>query len=358
MAKFTNDKLKFFENNSLPKIVSLFCGAGGLDLGFKQERYQISLAIDFNVAAIQTHKKNFATTKSIAADLTILGPNGVLEMVMKTIPEGERIGIIGGPPCQGFSRANPSAKSDDPRNLLPSLYVEVISTLKTKYVVEFAVFENVLGIKDLKHSEKYEALKSGLISIGFDINEMELCALDFGVPQKRRRVIISAMRKDQGYSKVDPKKVKGFGTVREAIGMLPEPVFFQRNLDRNQIPEHPNHWTMNPKSQRFMMEGIKPKSTRSFRGLKWDAASPTIAFGNREIHIHPNGKRRLSIYEAMLIQGFPSTFVLEGNLSQQVTQISNAVPPPLARSIAAALKKSLGYQRKKNEQAKQIVRSK
>jgi DNA (cytosine-5)-methyltransferase 1 len=76
---------------------------------------------------------------------------------------------------------------------------------------------------------------------------------------------------------------------------------------------------------------------RSFKRLSWSDASPTIAFGNREIHIHPTGTRRLSIYEAMLLQGFPASFVLEGNLSEQVEQVSNAVPPPLAKSVAAAI---------------------
>ena len=91
---------------------------------------------------------------------------------------------------------------------------------------------------------------------------------------------------------------------------------------------------MNSKSARFKS---KPDvhSGRSFKQLKWADPSPTIAFGHREIYVHPNGRRRLSIFEAMLLQGFPKSFVLEGNLSEQVEQISNAVPPPLARSIQA-----------------------
>ena len=124
--------------------------------------------------------------------------------------------------------------------------------------------------------------------------------------------------------------------------MLGEPAFFDKDLKTIDIPIHPNHWTMKPKSIRFSNPSLTENNkTRSFRKLTWDKASPTIAFGNREIHVHPEGKRRLSIYEAMLLQGFPSKFTLEGNLSQQVTQISNAVPPPLARSVAAAIKKSL-----------------
>jgi len=98
---------------------------------------------------------------------------------------------------------------------------------------------------------------------------------------------------------------------------------------------------MQPKSARFLNPESNYPEGRSFKRLAWDKASPTVAFGNREIHVHPDGKRRLSIFEAMILQGFPTTFVLKGNLSEQVEQVSNAVPPPLAQSVAAAVKLSL-----------------
>lgn len=333
------DEIKVAE--SMPKIISLFSGAGGLDLGFKQEGFKVSLAIDLEAASILSHKRNFPKTQSIAADLTKLGPEGVVLLVQKELPKGCSIGIIGGPPCQGFSRSNPSSEVNDPRNLLPLLYVKIINELQKLYNVEFVVFENVLGMKDKKHEAKYKTLIRGLKKMGFNVHEEELCALDFGVPQKRYRIIVSAMRSGKGYSKVIPMKKTGKRTVREAIGDLVEPAFFDKDLRLVDIPAHPNHWTMKPKSVKFTEPNKIRSNSRSFRKLNWDKASPTIAFGNREIHLHPEGKRRLSIYEAMLLQGFPNTFVLEGNLSQQVTQISNAVPPPLARSIAAAIKKSL-----------------
>lgn len=335
-------KQKRQQIQSLPKIVSLFSGAGGLDLGFQQEGFCVPLAIDYAPSAISTHKKNFKDTFSIAADLTELGPAGVLEYVFETVEIGSKIGVIGGPPCQGFSRANPTAEANDPRNLLPSLYVKIIKELQKYYEVEFVVFENVLGMKDKKHSSKYKALIDGLEKLDFTIYEKELCALDYGVPQKRQRIIISAMRQDQGYGEVRPNKRKGKSTVREAIGELDDPAYFEKGLTPKDIPVHPNHWTMKPKSIRFVSQMPLNNKARSFRKLNWDDASPTIAFGNREIHVHPNGHRRLSIYEAMLLQGFPHKFILEGNLSQQVTQISNAVPPPLARSVASAVKRSLG----------------
>jgi DNA (cytosine-5)-methyltransferase 1 len=140
---------------------------------------------------------------------------------------------------------------------------------------------------------------------------------------------------------VKPRKRKGIETVREAIGGLQAPVYFRHNLKPEDIPVHPNHWTMQPKSPRFENPEAETGDGRSFKRLSWDTNSPTIAFGHREIHVHPDGRRRLSIYEALLLQGFPKSFVLEGNLSEQVEQVSNAVPPPLARSVALAVKRAL-----------------
>lgn len=325
----------------LPSVVSLFCGAGGLDWGFHKEKFSIPLAIDLSEAAVRTHKRNFKSTFSVAADLIQLQPGGVHELVRKQIPAKAKIGVIGGPPCQGFSRANTTSQADDPRNRLPKLYLDIVKKLQTTYTVEFVVFENVLGIRDKKHAATYKALKDGLDNLGFDVTEKELCALDFGVPQNRRRVVLSAMRKGQGYGQVRPLPQNGLKTVREAIGELVEPKFFDRSLRPSDIPVHENHWTMQPKSPRFNNPDGDYPDGRSFKRLAWDAPSPTIAFGHREIHVHPAGRRRLSIYEAMLLQGFPEKFILEGNLSEQVEQVSNAVPPPLGRSIAAAVKSAL-----------------
>lgn len=98
---------------------------------------------------------------------------------------------------------------------------------------------------------------------------------------------------------------------------------------------------MRPVSKRFHQPGGADRAGRSFRRLEWDKPSPTVAYGHREIHVHPEGRRRLSIYEAMLLQGFPEEFVLEGTLSSQVEQVSNAVPPPLAQSLATAIKSAM-----------------
>jgi DNA (cytosine-5)-methyltransferase 1 len=249
--------------------------------------------------------------------------------------------LIGGPPCQGFSRANTSSDEKDPRNRLTGLYTRIVKELLASYPLEFIVFENVLGIRDKKHRKAYRALINGLRRLAFEVDEREMCALDYGVPQRRRRVIVAGLRANQGHSGISPIKAHGKLTVRDAIGGMADPFLFQRGADPSTFPVHPNHWTMQPKSKRFSTDLPAAGTARSFKCLSWDEPSPTIAFGHREILVHPDRKRRLSIYEAMLIQGFPSSFVLEGNLSQQVEQISNAVPPPMARSLAAAVKSAI-----------------
>lgn len=326
------------------QLLSLFCGAGGLDLGFQQSGYDLKLAIDWSEAAIKTHKHNFPESTALKLDLLELGVSGLLELCNTYISKKESLGIIGGPPCQGFSRGNPNSLASDPRNKLAILYVDFIAEVKKHFDVKFVVFENVLGIKDKKHLKTYKKITSKLEEIGYEIYENELNAINFGVAQERKRVIIIAIDKHTKYDKKIIKEVQKSPdkkTVRDVIFGLPEPTFFQKNLKVDDIQHHPNHWTMFPKSIKFKNPELLENKTRSFRTVFWDKPSPTIAYGNREIYVHPEKKRRLSIFESMLLQGFPEDFVLKGTLSQQVTQISNAVPPPMAKQIAVSIKKSI-----------------
>jgi DNA (cytosine-5)-methyltransferase 1 len=125
--------------------------------------------------------------------------------------------------------------------------------------------------------------------------------------------------------------------------MLPEPVHFSKGLTREDIPFHPNHWCMKPKSDKFTTGRMIPGEImgRSFRVLPWDQPSYTVAYGHREVHVHPSGKRRLSVYEAMRLQGFPEKYELIGTLSDQIRIVSEAVAPPVARAIAEQLKLQL-----------------
>lgn len=321
-------------------IVSFFTGAGGLDLGFHQAGFETIFAADNNQAAVDTFNANTGY-RDIACqqDLSSASTKKIIKMIAKK--SVRPTGVIGGPPCQGFSRGNCKSTANDPRNGLPLKYAALVSSLRKEFDIDFFVFENVPGIKDVKHEATYWSLKNKLDKAGFILFENEVEASRFGVPQIRRRIVFVGINRIK-YPSIDfifPQGRKNSITVCDVIGNIPEPLFFDKNLKPDQIPHHKNHWTMVPKSSKFNCDIWS--NGRSFRRLLWHEKSPTVAYGHREIHVHPDGKRRLSIYEAMLLQGFPKEYWLKGNLSAQVEQVSNAVPPPVAKAIASAIKKTI-----------------
>ena len=324
-----------------PSIVSLFCGAGGMDIGFTNAGFKIAFAADFSSASINTHNHNSITKVAHCLNLLEIKPDQLVNKISASIIDDQLPrGIIGGPPCQGFSFANTQRSNADPRNQLAIKYAEIVNKMAHSYPIEFFVFENVPGIKSEENKDFLTLLKRKLTR-NFALYTTELNAADFGVPQNRKRFFMVGIRR-----KADIKHVFTFPagvflqhkTVRSAIENLPEPQYFKHGLTPEKIPFHPNHWTMQPRSVRFREEYKPVVGARSFIKLGWDKPSRTVAYGHREIHIHPNGHRRLSIYEAMRLQGFPLEYQLTGTLSEQVTQISNAVPPPVAESIAKSLR--------------------
>lgn len=329
-------------------VVSLFCGPGGLDIGFKQAGFVTVLAIDANPAACKTFKRNHPDSNVLVRDLAS-APRGYVIQRLHELPDNPRpIGVIGGPPCQAFSRSNGHKKESDPRAELPRHYANILKELNEKYSVDFFVFENVLGLKHRRHQDLFEEFKRLFAGAGFRIYEGELDAVEFGVAQVRKRVFVVGFNK-QKYSDLQFSfplgNAKSRVTVREKIGKLAPPMFFQRGTPPESIPHHPNHWCMRPRSPRFTNGTLKPGKIkgRPFRVLHWDEPSWTVAYGHREVHIHPSGKRRLSVYEAMLLQGFPQEYVLDGTLSDQIRMVSDAVAPPVAKALAKTIRDTLLY---------------
>jgi DNA (cytosine-5)-methyltransferase 1 len=261
-----------------------------------------------------------------------------IDLIQRSIVDTSPVGLIGGPPCQGVSQGNQASTPNDPRNSLMGTFMRLVNETESVFELDFFVFENVPGLLQEKNSARLAALKAGL-SKKFHIALQKVNAQDFGVPQSRNRVLIVGLSKRK-YRLTDvpllTESIEVPRTVRQAIGNLPEATLFSRLLKVDQIPFHQNHWTMQPKSSKFTIPFYTAKG-RSFRRLSWDEPSRTVAYGNREIHVHPNGHRRVSVLEAMLFQGFDLTYRLTGTLSSQFQQISNAVPPPLAKAIAAKL---------------------
>ena len=325
-------------------ILSLFCGCGGLDLGFTREGFRVLLAIDSNATAVKTYTRNHGEGTAQVADLAQLDGQDVIRLLEEQHPHKIPRGVIGGPPCQPFSLSNVTNNhANGLRRTLPARYAMILKALNDAFNLDFFVFENVEGITYEKHRRDFTRFKTLFEDAGFKLFEGLLDAQYFGVPQKRPRVFVVGLNKKKfgTWDYQFPSALQTVPlTVADAIGGLREPVLYQRGLVAADFPVHPNHWTMQPKSKRFQDGSLGESQTRgrSFRVLRWEKPSWTVAYGNREIHIHPSGTRRLSIYEAMLLQGFPKSYELLGNLSEQVHQVSDAVPPPLASALARSIR--------------------
>lgn len=323
------------------QIFSLFCGCGGLDLGFEAAGFQTALAYDRRPDAISSWNRNREKKVAKIQDISNLDVAKIDEDFGGRFTP---IGVIGGPPCQGFSLANRNGGKNDPRNLLVDKFIDVALILHERSKLDFIVMENVPQIIGTRGDGKIDEIKCRLEAAGFYVSGEIIDAQFYGVPQRRRRYFLVALQKSIAHSAwTAPETELKTLSVRDAIGGLPEPTYFSRSANPTQNPSHENHWCMVPKSIKFSDGSLKEgySELRSFKTLSWDKPSFTASYGNREVHVHPSGRRRLSVYEAMLIQGFPRHFVLNGSLSSQVTQVSEAVPPPLAKAVADSIEKAI-----------------
>lgn len=319
-------------------LLSLFCGAGGLDAGFEAAGHKIGLAYDKRPDAVKSYNLNRG--KSSTGKVADISTMTLADLDADFGDQFNPSGVLGGPPCQSFSKANSSRSLSDPRSQLVATFVSLALALHKRSPLDFIVMENV---PELIHADDGQLLAKQarrMQRAGFRVRTTVLNAADFGVPQTRQRMFLVAVNKEKFSSWVAPSATTTkHRSLQDTIRGLPEPRHFERDLPPVKRGHHPNHWCMKPKSPRFFNGTLKPgySAGRSFKTLSWDKPSLTVSYGNREVHIHPGGKRRLSVFEAMLLQGFDKNYVLIGTLSSQITQVSEAVPPPLARAVAASL---------------------
>ncbi len=326
-------------------LLSLFSGCGGLDLGFERAGLEIGLAYDIRTHSIASWNRNRpGSRRGRVADLSAIGFTDMdRDHGGRFVPSG----VIGGPPCQSFSRANSLRSADDPRNKLVRRFFSIALRFhRRRRPLDFVLMENVPALAEAENGRLLSREMERLEENGFDACDFLVDAACHSVPQYRNRLFVLALRKSAFAMKrwSPPAGTDARRTVADAIDGLPSPVHFIRGIEEDKIPIHPNHWCMAPKSRRFfdgsLIEGRS--SSRSFKTLAWDRPSITVCYGHREVHVHPKGKRRLSVFEAMRLQGFPDDYVLEGTLSAQIDQVSEAVPPPLAEAVAISIKSALG----------------
>ncbi|MCW3848842.1 DNA cytosine methyltransferase [Sphingomonas sp. LB-2] len=329
-------------------LLSLFCGAGGLDLGFENADFEIGLAFDKKADSVRSYNHNRTDKHAHCADVNDLTLEKLDELWgSQFAPEG----VIGGPPCQSFSQANRAITDADPRHQLPLVYARLLKTLNARNPVKFFVMENVKGLRSSLHEHRLILFKKALADGGFFVSEQLLNAADYGTPQKRERLFIVGLNRElfgktawRGAAKVP--EAERSPSVSTVLKGLPEPMHFAKGVDPSNFPHHRNHWCMAPRSPRFKLGGLRSgdSSHRSFKTLAWDKPSITVAYGHREVHVHPDCHRRLSVYEAMRLQGFPHAYELLGSLSSQIDQVSEAVPPTMAEAVARSLLKILAVQ--------------
>jgi DNA (cytosine-5)-methyltransferase 1 len=330
----------------MPQVISVFCGCGGFDLGFSRAGFDIGLALDIDPVVVNTYNQNRESVVARERDLATLTGDELVALYESLRPGEAPVGLIGGPPCQSFSRGNVHFDAKDIKYRLPRHFAELLRAVNAAYSLDFFVFENVHGITYEKHRDTFADFKRLFRKAGFHLFEGMLDAIDFGVAQHRPRVFVVGINKVKypELSYIFPEPFRGRRrTVGQAIIGLPPAKYFERGLESKDIPYHPNHWTMRPISRKFSDGSLKEgeRRGRSFRVLSWNKPSWTVAYGNREIHIHPSGTRRLTVYEAMRLQGFPRKYQLHGNLSQQVSQVSDAIPPQLGWVIGRAIQAQL-----------------
>lgn len=325
------------------KVISLFSGAGGLDLGFQQSGFEILWANEFDRTIWDTHQNNFPDVE--------LCKKSIAEVDEVTeIPDGA-VGIIGGPPCQSWSEAGARRGINDPRG---KLFFDYVRVLKTKKPL-FFLAENVPGILHKNNKKSFENIIKSFNEIGYNISYKVINASDYNVPQDRKRVIIVGVLKTTGKYFQFPERYPERKTLRDSIFDLresPQPADDRNYHNSNLVI--PNH--------EFMVGDFSSMYMSRNRVRGWDEPSFTIQAGGRHAPLHPQAPkmikveedkfifnprfkelyRRLTVRECARIQTFPDDFIFSYNqINNGYKMVGNAVPVNLSLSIALAIRDQL-----------------
>lgn len=358
-------------------VVDLFCGCGGMSLGAKQAGFNVLAGVDTDLPAIETYRRNFGIDAGYAVDLTELSPKEFAEY--SNLKPGELDLLIGGPPCQGFSKNVPRKNRflEDPRNQLVSRFLEYIEYLKPQALIMENVAEMKNGFEGAYTTEVIKRLENA----GYRVGVKVLYAPEYGVPQRRRRAFFFANKLNRPVEFPKPSYFEAqegslfaesdsvYVTVRDAMGDLPSlahgegsnPMEYDKPpVTRYQIAmryktgslyDHVARKLADTQYQRLasisagqgakdLPEHLKPKShfSGAYGRLEWDSLAPTLTrwvfhpgsgrFG------HPSDVRVITIREAARLQSFSDDFVFCGTYIQKSHQVGNAVPPLVMKAMA------------------------
>ena len=351
--------MNFTHNEKIDyKAISLFAGAGGCSLGFSQYGVNILAAYDVCREAVDTYNNNFEGNKCHVEDLSTCNFRDIRNNL--ALYRGELDLIIGGPPCQGFTTAG-RRSGDDSRNLLLANYVNALK----EFYPRWFMMENVEGILTTTNGNFIVDCIQGMISLGYTIYLKKVYMQEYGIPQRRKRVIIIGNREGKSFDFPKPINIangpiyrNGTETLREAIADIEEIDIPEINHIRKKekgiqyericalqegqtmkdLPKELQHKSFAKRAARRVCDGVpSEKRGGSPTGLKrliYDEPSLTITGSAISEFIHPSQNRMLTVRECARIQTFPDEFHFFGSDSQQMQQIGNAIPPLFANQMA------------------------
>ncbi|MFB2778174.1 DNA cytosine methyltransferase [Shewanella mangrovisoli] len=363
-----------------PILFSFFSGSGFLDLGFENAGFEVAFVNEFHPPFLDAYKFTRANMKhkapiygySLNSIEDFLSGNEGLNFSSKVKDaksSGRLVGFVGGPPCPDFSVGGKNKGSEGDNGKLTRTYVDLI----VKDQPDYFIFENVKGLwRTKRHREFYDSMKLMLENSGYELTDRLTNCIEYGAPQDRDRIFLFGIKREHisdkfngtklstifdwnKYIKVDLNSVMGkdkwpliqpfvedsITDFSDYITAKQKKLSIQYWFDKNDVLNHPNasHY-FQPKSDKFkiIMEGDDSK--KSFKRLHRWRYSPTAAYGNNEVHLHPYKARRISAAEALAIQSLPADFYLPATmtLSNMFKTIGNGVPYLAAKGLAETIK--------------------
>lgn len=356
------------------KVFSFFSGSGFLDLGFEKCGFLIELVNEYSKAFIDAYKYSrekmgLRVPKYGYSNIDINEYLGNRSIELRNYIEDAKreeclIGFIGGPPCPDFSVAGKQRGRNGDNGRLSLSYVRLI----IEQHPDFFLFENVKGLwKTAKHREFYEELKKMLFEAGYFLTDRLTNAIEFGAPQDRERILLFGVSKSlypsesnnplvafpwQKYIRYTLPDIKAISwpttspflenNVTECPASVPRELTVQYWFEKNDVENHPNcSDCFVPRSGITKMVSVAEgdDSKKSYKRLHRWRYSPTVAYGNNEVHLHPYKARRLTVSEALALQSLPKEFSLPPfmSLTDKFKTTGNGVPFLLSKGIAQTI---------------------
>lgn len=366
-----------------PVLFSFFSGSGFLDLGFENSGFDVAFVNEFHKPFLDAYKY---TRKNMGHELPCFGHssssieefldgdegNQFSTIVEEAKATGALVGFVGGPPCPDFSVGGKNKGSEGENGKLTRTYIDLI----LKDDPDYFIFENVKGLwRTKRHREFYEEMKDRVIKAGYVLTDRLTNCIEYGAPQDRDRILMFGVKK-----KHLNKKLNGEGitplfnwdaqiSVNRKVVMdrtrwpdmndfvVDNDVCYSKEIDKELVPLTVQHWFdkndvlnhpnskhhFQPKSDKFTFIKEGDDSKKSFKRLHRWRYSPTAAYGNNEVHLHPYKARRISAAEALAIQSLPPEFHFPDTmtLSNMFKTIGNGVPYVAAKGLAETVYKFL-----------------